>query len=356
MTSADIKHYLEDNTKQKDGGLYYAKFYSEAPGVMKIERIPETPAEGEAVVLAYDKETSLKANPFGDLYAIPQSWTKATLFTTPTDFVFRMYIGATAAFTKEEAIASYQFDKTPDGHQLGLLEEDMNALWAQAKGKYLYVRFDCSQATTVLPSLWTPSLCLAKSTLVKPKEEVSVAARSKTTYRLLYADWQGGDMTIEWKCNTGNCPFFIGDSCISASEEDAHVFYSDKVGKNSSVTIPAADIALWASHVDGEGNLYVRFNPNNKGTITMTTTAEEEKDPEDTKPDIPHATVHVSCVDGDPHTLLVTVSVPQTLTVTADGTTVEQWAATPAEPHTLNLSAGQYTLTGTKEEILLLVP
>ena len=356
MTSADIRHYLEDNTKQKDGGLYYAKFYSNSAGIMKIERIPETPAEGEAVVLAYDKETSLKANPFGDLYAIPQSWTKATLFTTPTDFVFRMYIGATAAFTKEEAIASYQFDKTPDGHQLGLLEEDMNALWAQAKGKYLYVRFDCSQATTVLPSLWTPSLCLAKSTLVKPKEEVSVAARSKTTYRLLYADWQGGDMTIEWKCNTGNCPFFIGDSCISASEEDAHVFYSDKVGKNSSVTIPAADIASWASHVDGEGNLYVRFNPNNKGTITMTTTAEEEKDPEDTKPDIPHATVHVSCADGDPHMLLVTVSVPQTLTVTADGTTVEQWEATPAEPHTLTLSAGQYTLTGTKEEVLLLVP
>ena len=53
---------------------------------------------------------------------------------------------------------------------------------------------------------------------------------------------------------------------------------------------------------------------------------------------------------------LVTVSVPQTLTVTANGSTVEQWEATPAEPHTLTLSAGQYTLTGTKEEILLLVP
>ena len=90
--------------------------------------------------------------------------------------------------------------------------------------------------------------------------------------------------------------------------------------------------------------------------MEITTTAPEETDPPIVEPDIPYATIHVSCVDGDPHTLLVTVSVPQTLTLTADGSTVEQWAATPAEPHTLTLTAGQYTLTGTKEEILLLVP
>jgi hypothetical protein len=356
MTSADIKHYLEDNTKQKDGGMYYAKFYSNSAGVMKIERVPMTPPEGGAKLLSYGKETAIRANAFNDLYAIPLSWTTATLFSTPTDFIFRMYIGTTPDFTKETSIASYQFDKLPHGHRIGLSDHEMAALLSQAKGKYLYVRFECAQATTILPTLWAPSDCVLKSNLVKPAEPVSISAKSTANHRLLYSDWAGGDMTIEWKCQTGACPFYVGDSCIRATEEDPHVFYNSRISKNNSVTISASDIASWASHVDGDGYLYMVFNPNNKGTITITTTAEEETDPPIVEPDIPHATIAVSCIDGDPHTLLVTVSVPQTLTVTADGTTVEQWEATPAEPHTLTLSAGQYTLTGTKEEILLIVP
>ena len=356
MTSQDIKHYLDDKTKQKDGGMYFAKFYSDAPGVMKVERVPLTPPEGGATLLTYGKEAPVRADAFNDLYAIPLTWTEATLFSTPTDFIFKMYVGTTPDFTKETSIASYQFDKLPQGHRLGLLGDAMKALWAQTRGKYLYIRFECAQATTLLPTLWAPSECVMKSDLVKPSEPLTIAGKSTANHRLLYADWAGGDMTIEWKCQTGACPFYLGDSCIRATTEDPHVFYNGKISKNNSVTIPAANIAAWASHVDGDGYLYMVFNPNNKGTITITTTAPEETDPPIVEPDIPHATVHVSCADGDPHMLLVTVSVPQTLTVTADGTTVEQWAATPAEPHTLNLSAGQYTLTGTKEEILLLVP
>ena len=356
MTSADIKHYLEDNTKKKDGGLYYAKFYSNSAGVMKIERVPMTPPEGGATLLTYGKETKIQANAFNDLYAIPNTWTTATLFSTPTDFIFKMYVGTAPDFTKETSIASYQFDKLPHGHRLGLLEDAMKALWAQSGGRYLYLRFECAQTTTVLPTLWAPSECVMKADLVTPAEPVSISAKSTANHRLLYSDWQGGDMTIKWKCQTGACPFYVGDSCIRATEEDPHVFYNSRISKNNSVTISASDIASWASHVDEDGYLYAVFNPNNKGTITITTTAPEETDPPIVEPVIPHATIAVSCADGDPHMLLVTVSVPQTLTVTADGTTVEQWAATPAEPHTLTLSAGQYTLTGTKEEILLLVP
>ncbi len=355
MTSADIKHYLEDNTKQKDGGLYYAKFYSDAPGIMKIERVPETKPEGDITFLSYGKEETVHANAFSDVYAIPSTWKSATLFATPTDFIFRMYIGTTQDFTKETSIASYQFDKLPQGHQLGLSEDEMKALWKKTQDKYLFIRFECGEETTILPTLWAPSQCVTKTKVIKPATPVTVAGKSTANHRLLYTDWAGGDMTIEWQCQKGACPFYVGDSCISATEEDPHVFYTGDIGKNNSVVIPASDIASWASHVDGDGYLYMVFNPNNKGTITMTTTAEEEKDPEDTKPDIPHATIHVSCVDGDPHTFLVTVSVPQHITVTGENFS-EEWDAAPAEPHTLTLSAGQYTLTGTKEEILLIVP
>ena len=356
MTSADIKHYLEDNTKQKDGGMYYAKFYSNSAGVMKIERVPMTPPEGGATLLTYGKETKIRANAFNDLYAIPLSWTSATLFSTPTDFIFKMYIGTTPDFTQETAIASYQFDKLPNGHQLGLSDDGMAALWSQATGKYLYVRFECAQATTVLPTLWAPSECVSKTALVKPDEPVSISANSKTNYRLLYADWVGGDMTIQWASSLSACPFFLGDSCISPKEDDPHVFYNGRVGKNNTLQITAAEVEACAGHVDGDGYLYILFNPTGKGTITITTTAPEETDPPVIEPELPHATISVSCEDGDPHTLLVTVSEAQTLTVTANGTTVEQWEAAPADPHTLNLPSGQYTLTGTKEEVLLLVP
>ena len=356
MTSADIKHYLDDNTKQKDGGLYYAKFYSDAPGIIKIERVPEAKPEGDITVLSYDKEETVHANAFSEVYAIPNTWKSATLFSTPTDYIFRMYVGTTQDFTKDNAITSYQFDKLQQGHQLGLSDDEMKALWKKTQDKYLYIRFECGEETTILPTLWAPSQCVTKSKVIKPATTVTIAGRSTANHRFLYTDWVGGDMIIDWQSQLSDCSFYLGDSCIRQMGDDPHAFYSGKIAQNNTVTIPAADIASWVPYVDGDGYLYVVFNPSGKGTITITTTAEGEKDPEDTKPDIPHATVHVSCVDGDPHTLLVTVSVPQTLTVTADGTTVEQWAATPAEPHTLNLSAGQYTLTGTKDEVLLLVP
>ncbi len=361
MTSADIKHYLEDNTKKKDGGLYYAKFYSNSAGVMKIERVPLTPPEGGATLLTYGKETKIQADAFDDLYAIPNTWTSATLFSTPTDFIFKMYVGTTPDFTKETSIASYQFDKLPQGHQLGLAEDEMAALLSQATGKYLYVRFECAQATTILPTLWAPSECVLKSNLVKPAEPVSISAKSTANHRLLYSDWAGGEMTIEWKCQTSACPFFFGDSCISPKEDDPHVFYKGRVGKNTKIQISAAEVEACANYVDGDGYLYILFNPTGKGTITMTTTAPEETDPPIVEPDIPHATIAVSCIDGDPHTLLVTVSEPQHITVTGENFS-EEWDATPAEPHTVTLPSGQYTLTGTppaplsKGEILLLVP
>ena len=187
-----------------------------------------------------------------------------------------MYVGTTPTFTTETAIASFQFDKLPDGHQLGLLESKMQELQSQAKGKYLYLRFQCSQATTVRPTLWTPSDCMSQAVRIQPKEEVSIAARSKVHYGLFYADIQGGDMTIRWQCETNNdCPFFLGDSCIKASDEDTHVFYNNTIAPNQQQSFTKDEVADWADHVDGDGYIYARFNPNKTGTIIITTSADD---------------------------------------------------------------------------------
>jgi len=351
MTVDDIQHYLQDKTKPKDGGMYYAKFYSNSPGVMKIERVPAAPAEGGAKVLVYNKQVDIRANGIDDLYAIPASWTQATLFTTPSDKIFKMYIGTSSTFAPAEAISVYRFEKLSAGHQLGLFESDMKSLWKQTEDKYLYVRFECSESTTLLPTIWAPSECVMKTKKIAPDEPFTVAGRSTANHRLLYTDWSGGDMTIDWQCQTGACPFYFGDSCIQQlSEENVHVFYTGTIGKNNSVTIPADDVDSWRSHVDGDGYIYVVFNPNNKGTVTLTTTAEGEKDPV-----YPRVSIHVACTDGDPHSLIVKVAKAQQIAVTGDNFS-EEWDAVPEEIHPLSLPSGTFRLLGESETITILVP
>ena len=349
MTSDDIKRYLDDKTKEKDGGLFYAKFYSDAEGVMKIERVPAAPPDGEAILLQYDKDTEVRANGMDDLYAIPSSWNQATLFTTPTSKAFHMYVGTTSSFTEETAIASYQFDKIPNGQQLGLLESEMQVLQAQTTGKYLYLRFQCAQATTIRPTLWAPSDCVSNTERIHLNEEVTIAARSKVHYRLFYSDFQDGDMTIEWKCESDNdCPFFLGDSCIKASTDDPHVFYNDKIGRDSKIVLTKADVASWASHVDGDGFLFARFNPNKKGTITFTTTSSGETDPT-----YPRTTIHVSCLNGEDG-IRIEVRQAQTIVI-RDSNGNELWRQdmVPDEQQTVNLPHGNYVLYGEKEQIAL---
>ena len=348
MTSEDIQHYLSDATKQKDGGMYYAKFYSNGTGVMKIERVPMAPPEGGATVLTYNKQTQIPANGLGSLYAIPYSWTRPTLFSTPTNNIFRMYVGTTPDFTIDQAIASYQFDKLPSGHQLGLFEEEMANLQSQIVGKYLYVRFQCAQATTILPTIWSPSECVTKAQRIKPDETVSIASKSTVNHRLLYTDIQGGDMTIEWKCQTGACPFFLGDSCIRADENDPHVFYTGKISKNNKVEFTSAEIDSWRQHVDGDGYLFALFNPNSKGTITITTTSSGEKEP-----DYPRTSIHVSCLEGEDG-IRIEVRKEQTIVI-RDTDNQELWRQDmmPDEPQTVELSPGTYTLFGDGEEIIL---
>ena len=352
MTSDEIKRYLNNPAYPKDAGMYYAKFYSTAEGVMKIERVPMTPPEGGAILLSYGKDTEIRANGIDDLYAIPSSWNQATLFSTPTNNIFRMYVGTTTSFTPETAIADYQFDKLSDGHQLALTEKDMTDLQNQAVGKYLYLRFQCTQATTIRPTLWAPSECATSSERIKLKEPTDIAARSKENFRLLYADIQDGDMSIEWKTQaTGACPFYLGDSCITPDENDPHVFYTGEISKNNNVEIKAEVIESWKQFVDGDGYIYALFNPKNKGKITITTTA-----PAETDPDYPHTTINVVCADESGKNILVSVSVKQHLMVMDDNGVVEEWDAFPDKTEAISLGSGMYLLRGESEELTIVVP
>lgn len=361
VTSEEINNYINNDEKPSEAGMFFAKFYSQSGGVMKVEKIPVPPPGGGATLLQYDKMADIPANNVNALYAFPKSWTTATKFTTPTDHVFRMYIGTTPDFSKDNALASYQFLSSATGHWFGLFEDEMKELWKNTKEKYLYVRFECTATTTILPTEWEPSECITKCQLIPKGESTLTIAKGSygKVYRLLYYyDWRGGDMTLKWNGTTGVCPAYIGNTCdFEPDETEEAVIASYSIPRNGGVwTIKAEEIAAWENKLDPDGFIYLLCNPSKQSTLSISTTA-----PDETDPVYPHATIHVECQDGNPNVLTVTVSEPQHITVTGENFS-DEWEATPAEPHTINLPSGQYTLTGTppdplsKGEILLIVP
>ena len=359
VTSEKLQHYVD--FEENEAGMFFAKCYSESDGVLTIKKVPQAPPRGGAILLKYGKVTDVPAHNANALFAIHKSWEGATKFTTPTDHIFRMYIGTDPDFTYENAIAFYQFLPSENGHWLGLFEQEMTALWKQAAEQYLYVRFECTATTTILPTEWEPSECISKCQLI-PKGEstqtITKGSYGKVYRRLYYNDWRGGDMTLKWNGTTGVCPAYIGNTCdFEPDETEEAVIASYSIPRNGGVwTITAAEIDTWADKLDPDGYLYLLCNPSKQSTMDISTTA-----PDETDPVYPHATIHVECQDGNPNVLTVTVSEPQHITVTGENFS-DEWEATPAEPHTINLPSGQYTLTGTppaplsKGEILLLVP
>lgn len=361
VSSTLLHEYVSNPEYENEAGMYFVKWESESDGVLTIERVPMAPPEGGATLLRYDKATAVPSNGFDEaLYAIPYTWDTAVIFTTPTDHIFRMYIGTTHDFTKENAIASYQFHKNDAGHWYGVLPSEMKSLWSQATSQYLYIRFECSVKTTITPRIWEHSACLNNATeITRPRTSVSVQKGSygAVYYRFYYDEWKDGDMTFQWRNASGTCPTFFGSNCSFGTTSG----YLRKITiqKNGSFTIPATDLARWAEETDEDGYLYIRFNPRDPGTMVISTTAPEEEDPAPVV--YPAATVSVTCdgektSSGQPY--IVRVSVSQTLNLysgpadnIASRTPIRTLDMTTASQRSITLSPGVYTLMGPNETI-----
>lgn len=283
VSSKLLMQYVSDQINfPNEAGMYFAKFYSEEPGVMKIEKIPAPAPQAEAILMQYGEEAEIAANDTAALFAIPDSWIKAMQFSTPTDHIFKMYVGTTPNFYIKDAFATYQFDRTDDGHVLNLMASDMESLWSHKVSgtHYLYLRFECTQKTVVLPTLWTPSDCMAKAVRIEPGVQFEVATKSNTNYSLYYADWKDGDMTIAWTNTQTACPFYIADTCNVPNADVSPVFFANKAPKGGKVTLSMDTVNSWANKVDPDGFLYIRFYAQNKGKVTVTTSAPAEEDPQ----------------------------------------------------------------------------
>lgn len=357
LTSAELKYYVKN--ADSEAGMFYAKFYTDGTGTMKIERVPQAPPQGGATLLRYDRATPVDT---AKLYAIPYTWTTATLFKTPTDHIFRMYIGTTHDFQKANAIATYQFSRSDAGHWLGLQDAEMQALWTHATDKYLYIRFECTTKTSITPSLWRPSDCIIGSTLLEKGKTYTIPSKSTTIYRIYYPDWKDGDMSVTWNQNA-ECKWLISGSCeIGTNQNAASVIDYTIMQAKTTYTKSASRIeSRWGPQVDPDGFIYMRFytTKSGGGKITVNSTAPEEVDPAPIL--YPAATISVVC-DGEPtdagQPYIIRVSAEQDLSVypgepddIASRTPIETWHQTTGTTHQIVLKTGVYTLKGADETI-----
>ncbi len=354
VTSKDMMDWVK--FEENEAGMYYAKFYTTGTGVMKVERVPQAPPRGGATLLRYDKITPVPADS-NALYAIPCTWDTATIFTTPTDYTFRMYIGVEPDFHLSEAIDSCRFHTDDSGHWYGFSSAQMQALWTHTTEQYLYVRFVCNAKTTIKPAIWEMSDCMkAKNVheIYRPSTTVNVEKGSygAVYYRFYYREWAGGDMTFKWKSSASTCPTFIGENCtFPANRNSDQVLKNKEINKNSSWIVAASDLERWKTQnkVDEDGYLYIRFNPSSPGTMVISTDAPEEMDP--APETYPAATIAVTC-DDEPTAAgqAYTVRVSKTQTLSLDSGA--PWLQNPNETHSLTLSPGTHILQGEDGEIV----
>lgn len=356
VSKQNIKHYVD--FVNNEAGMFFVKCYSEGEGVLTIAKEPVPPPRGGAQLLYYDQTQILLANDTDALFAISTDWEDGTKFSVPTDHIFRMYVDSTPNFIPSKALLTYTFNRVDSGgRDLRLDKAAMTEMWKKKNknDRYLYIRFACTARTDLTATLWEPSPCTTKATLIKRNDSLTVRNPTYYTdyYRFRYVDWEGGNMVFTWWVKAANCDVAVGDTCeFNVSNGADHVVQFFTAPKRTSTavkpyTVPATDVAKWKPYVDEEGFLYLRFNSNKyAGGMTVKTDAPEEKDPT-----YPASTIALVC-EGTK--VMVSVSRSQTIKVfDMAGAKQAEWAAEPGTPHELNLAPGAYMVEGEEEKIAI---
>lgn len=276
LTPADMQAAIDNWI---GAGVFYGKVLSEAPGKLVVERIPLGAIQGDAILLKHGEPVQLQAND-DRVFCFPKTW-KSTEFLANTQYLMAMHVSNTPEFEPGDAnvISKYAFSKEGNKRELQLSKGDIAALAASATDDYLYVRFVSNKSTSLTPSLWNLSSCLENTILIASGEKFVKAADNKTVYRMSYEDWANYNFTVQWG-QTGTLSMHIASYCNFMST-DPDKLKTVVVAKNSSTVVKASDVDSWASSVENEGFLYVLFEANKRGPITVTSAKPAETDPED---------------------------------------------------------------------------
>ena len=262
----------EDIKSQQGGGIFYGKILSTTPGKLVVEKIPMSKPKGDAILMQYNQPVKVGANDH-TLYCFPRTWT-ATQFISSASSSASVYFSNQPEFTTfaEDAnvLATYEFAVEDGQRALYLSNIEVSALTDKVLDDYVYVRFHASSATTITPSAWVASRCVVNSVLIRPNETFTIANNSNTIYRFKYDDYVGYGFVLKWANKQADLPVFIADTCtFGLTTGDTHVIEGTTIRRGKQMPVDADLYSSWASRVDADGYLYVRFNSKRAGDVTF---------------------------------------------------------------------------------------
>ena len=279
LYSSEMKEAIKN---QQGGGIFYGKIVSSTPGKLVVEKIPMNKPKGDAILMQYDQAIQVGANDL-TLYCFPRTWA-ATQFIASASAATSVYFSNHPDFTTstEDAnvLAAYEFDKEDGQRALYLSNTEVKSLTDNVIDDYVYVRFQAAAATTITPSAWLASRCVVNSVLIHPNKTFTVANNSNTIYRFKYDDFAGYGFVLKWANTLTDLPTYVADTCtFGLTTGDPHVIEYANIRKGKQWTVEPETYSAWASRVDAEGYLYVRFNSKRAGNVTFVCEKPVELDP-----------------------------------------------------------------------------
>ena len=292
MYSEEINATIDENG---NGGLYYAKVITQSAGKLIVEKIPETIIVDNSLLLEYGQTISVST--ISDkVYRFPITW-QATEFLTNIPDSVAMYMSTIYNFQADpndpNVFATYHFDVLQGKRFYQFSTLEMDGVTSRALDGFVYVQFVAQKPTQLTVNQWNASDCAKNSRLIRPNKRFTV--NKSNIYRLRYNDFVGYDMKISWT-GTKKLTASIAEDC-----ELSNVIYSVDIAARKSVTIAVADLETWASRVDNEGFVYLKFTSSSTGNLTFSTDK-----PEDITPVVPTSPCVASSIElksGDQLTL-----------------------------------------------------
>ena len=173
-------------------------------------------------------------------------------------------------FAIENALYTYSF-KEDGGTAFGLTSGHLSIMQSNLIDDYIYVKF--STNATITLNEWNASACIKKSIPIYPNETFTVTKNNNTiVYRFKYDDFAGYGFVLKWANTLTELPTYIADTCtFGLTSGDTHVIRYTNIREGGQMTIKPDVYEGWASRVDADGYLYVRFDSKRAGNVTFVT-------------------------------------------------------------------------------------
>lgn len=332
-----------------EGGFYYVKLVSAERANFIIDYKQMSEDMARAIPMELDKPVSVAAKDTAQYYYFRKKWSDFSIqWTANTQDSIAAYFGTTPTFRISSADVHYlgKHYLYPQGgnSRLSLSSWELRNMVSNAEMDFLFVRFDAPQETEITPSVWSVGECAANSVEIQPNDSLTLLAnRPADVYRIDYAKWSKGDMTISWN-GFSYVRTYLGDTCsFNLASTNAHVLNYKVLQKIDTMQITKDWLLGMSDHVDADGFLYLRFNTSGVGELRTAQTIVQG--PSTATDEVCPVGFSVIYVEGE---LLVQTDEDQTFRLyNSVGALVSSWKQIAEEEHIVYIPIeGVYILRG----------